>query len=86
MALLKAVVHPGSSRKEVRYKDGDMHVYITAKPHKGEANKEAVELLSKHLGVAKSLVVIHSGLKSKVKTFRIEAATLPEIPASDSSG
>ncbi len=71
MRTFQAKVHPGSSRKEVIEVEGVLHCYLRAKPQKGEANKEAVELLAKYLKIPKSSIELKQGGKSRLKTFQI---------------
>lgn len=47
-------------------------VFINAKPIDGEANKRIFELLAEYFGVAKSLVTLVSGGKSRKKIFFID--------------
>ncbi len=45
---------------------------VRAIPDKGKANKALIELAAKWLGVAKSLITLESGSKSRLKTLLIE--------------
>lgn len=47
-------------------------VSVKARPIEGEANKAIISLLSKGLGVPKSLITLDSGAKSRIKRFRIQ--------------
>jgi len=65
-------VIPNSSRKEViQLSEKDYRVYINAKPIKGEANKQARELLCRFLNQPKHCVVLVSGKTSRMKIFEI---------------
>ena len=64
-------IHPSSSRRGV-FPDGDvLHLYTRKKPVGGEANSDAVEIISDYFNVPKSSVSIVRGDRSKVKLFRI---------------
>jgi uncharacterized protein YggU (UPF0235/DUF167 family) len=67
-------VHPGSSReKVVRNEKGSISdVYLTKRPHKGEANKALKKILASELSVAQSRIKIARGEKSKDKLIEIE--------------
>jgi hypothetical protein len=52
-----------------------LKVYVTAIAEKGLANKAIINLLSKRLGVAKSLIEIVSGEKDRHKRLAIQTAT-----------
>ena len=71
--IIRAIVHPGSSQKKALEKEGELHLYIHAKPQKGEANKQAIEILADYLKVPKSSVVLTGGEKSKSKKFKIKS-------------
>ena len=49
-----------------------IRVYVTAVPEDGKANKAAINLLAKELGLPKSSLTIISGLTSKDKVIRIK--------------
>jgi uncharacterized protein (TIGR00251 family) len=71
--LINIVVHPGSSQQKIVKRDTSLHVYVHTKAQDGEANKAAQGLVAKHFGVAKSLVKIISGAKSKYKVVEIDS-------------
>lgn len=48
---------------------------VRAIPDKGKANKALIVLSAKWLGIAKSLITLKSGSKSRLKTLLIEADT-----------
>lgn len=65
-------VIPKSSKCEVlKTEDGDYKVKLTAAPEQGKANKQLVDVLSKHFGVSKNKVIICAGHKSKSKIVEI---------------
>ena len=67
-------VHPGSSREKVcRDTQGCIcDVFLTKRPHKGEANKALKKILARELSVSQSKVKIAQGQKSKNKLIEIE--------------
>lgn len=66
-------VVPGSSRQCVeRKEDGSFRVRLRCAPEKGRANRELVEALARHFGVAKSDVSIVRGTGSRDKVVLIE--------------
>ncbi len=68
---ITATIHPGSSRRKVEIKNGGIHIYTTAKPVEGQANRDAVKILSGYLHLPKRDVRIVKGLKSRQKIFEI---------------
>lgn len=80
--LVRVRVQPKASREAlVREPDGRIRVALTAPPVEGAANKALCAFLAKRLGIAKSLVSLHSGEKSREKTVRIEGISADEIQA-----
>ena len=69
---IEVVVHPNSKNPRVE-KDliGMIHVYVTAPPLEGKANKAVVVSLSKFLKVKKSGIILIKGEKSRNKVFEI---------------
>jgi uncharacterized protein (TIGR00251 family) len=67
-------VTPKSSKTELAgyLPDGTWKVKLAAAPEKGHANRELVEFLAKHLGVAKSRIQITSGEKSRLKRIHVD--------------
>jgi uncharacterized protein (TIGR00251 family) len=51
--------------------DGTVHIAIAAEPQENAANLALIRFLSKHYGVPQASVSIVKGLKSKLKTVRI---------------
>jgi hypothetical protein len=65
-------VIPRSSRSEiVGEHDGALKVKLNSPPIDGEANKELIALLAKHLHVSKSEIEIISGQTNKIKQIKI---------------
>lgn len=69
MTVYTLTVRASAARDEV-VKTGeetfDIHTKAPAK--KGKANKEAIKLLSKHLGVPQSMLMLTKGEKFHIKT------------------
>ena len=59
------------SKEFLEIKDNQISIGIKSKPVKGEANKEIIKKLAKHLGVSTMLVQIKSGHKSSKKIVEI---------------
>lgn len=65
-------VKPGSSQEKILASDnGELIVYLRARPHDGIANTSLIKLLAKHFHVPKTSIVITKGAKSRHKTIFI---------------
>ena len=73
MIRISVTVHPGSSRRTLVIRHDGIHLYTTAKPVKGRANREARELIAEYFSVSKSGVTLFKGDHSKIKVFDIDA-------------
>ena len=72
MSQYQITVKPGSSQEKiVECSDGELIVYLRAKPHDGEANTALIKLLAKHFDVPKTSIKITRGQKSRIKTVEI---------------
>lgn len=72
MTKISVRVVPRSAKNEViQMSKSEYRVRLTKAPADGEANEQLVKLLSKHLGVAKSLVRIVSGATSRKKIVEL---------------
>ena len=72
---ISIIAHPNSKNPRVDEDIfGHIHVHVDAPPLEGKANKAVIEALSAHYGVAKSMVKLMQGEKSKLKRLEI---TLP---------
>ena len=56
----------------VTIEKNEITIGVKSKPINGEANKEIIKKLSKHLGVSTSSVKMRSGYKSKQKIIEIQ--------------
>lgn len=71
--MIKVRVVPGSAGQGVeRQEDGSFRVRVRSVPEKGRANRELVEVLSRHFGVSKSDLSIVRGAGSRDKVVRID--------------
>lgn len=76
--VLKVRVTPNAGRNAIEgthvASNGaiSLKLRVKARPEKGRANKAAVALLSKTLGVAKSAIDVTAGHKDRNKTVAIE--------------
>lgn len=66
------IAHPNAKRPRVEEDlTGMLHVYVSAPPLEGKANKAVIEALAEYFKVKKSAVTLLSGHKSKNKKFEI---------------
>jgi len=80
--IVKVRVQPKASRNAVLGEhDGALKIAVTAAPEKGKANKAAVEVLAKALGVPKSSIALVAGAASRDKTFAVTGTTQQAITA-----
>ncbi len=71
MKISVRVIPKASKTSVERISETEYRVRLTKAPADGEANEQLIKLLSKHLGVAKSLVRIVSGATSRNKIVEI---------------
>jgi uncharacterized protein (TIGR00251 family) len=82
MPDLRVRVQPRASRNEVTgWRDGVLHVRLTAPPVEGAANAACREFLAELLGVKRAQVELVGGEKSREKRFRVSGLTDAEIEA-----
>lgn len=63
-------VKPGSSQEKIiETGEGELTVYLRAKPHDGEANTALIKALSKYFKIPKTSITIIRGHKSRTKTI-----------------
>ena len=83
MPDLRVRVQPRASRKEVTaWREGVLHVKLTAPPVEGAANAACRDFLAEWLGIKRSQIELVAGEKSREKRFRISGVTEAEIEAS----
>jgi uncharacterized protein (TIGR00251 family) len=72
MQVLTITVVPSASRNDVVPTGQDNYkVYVTAPAQKGKANKDMLKILSKHLGLPVSHLIISRGDRSNKKTVLV---------------
>lgn len=72
MPIIQIKVIPGAKKNQVKQENGQMKVYLTAPPVDGKANEALAVYLAEYYGVKKSGVTIIKGLKTRMKTVRID--------------
>lgn len=73
---VKVVTNAGASAVKDIVKDAEgrefLRLTVVSVPEKGKANKEVIKLLSKELGVAKSVLSVETGETSHYKKILIQ--------------
>lgn len=78
--IIPIKVIPKSQKNEiVGWENNELKIKIRAIPEKGNANDAVISFLAKHLRIAKSSIIIHSGGKSRHKRLIISGLILEEI-------
>lgn len=68
----RVTVKPGTSQEKViALDDGELIVYLRAKPHDGEANTALIKILAKHFKVAKTSIKIIRGANARIKIVEL---------------
>jgi hypothetical protein len=68
------IAHPNSKNPRVETDLlGTMHVYVSAPPLEGKANKAVIEALAEHFKASRRKIILVGGEKSKNKLFEILA-------------
>ncbi len=71
--LIKVKVKTKSGRSKLEKIDNENYrAFLLSAPENNRANLELIKLLSKEFKIAKSLISLDSGLKSREKVFKIE--------------
>lgn len=65
-------VKPNSKTEEVIEEGNTFTVKVKEPPTEGKANRAAIRLLAKHLGVPGTQLRISKGLKSRTKVIEVE--------------
>lgn len=74
LMLYSATVKPGSKKGPLVVESADakeLTVYLREKPVDGAANAALVKLLAAHFGVAKTCIIIKTGLGSRRKIIEV---------------
>lgn len=71
--VVRATITPNSRKGPLveTLDDGTLRLYVRAPAVEGKANKAAIELLARHLGVRKGAVRLTGGATSRFKRFEI---------------
>ena len=67
-------VHTGSSKRGISIKNGMIDLYTPKRPVDGEANMDAIKIISNYWDVPKSGVSIIKGAASKNKVFAVKGS------------
>ncbi len=79
---MKVKVQPRAGKNEVAgFKDGVLHLRVTAAPEKGQANEAVIDLLSRALRVPKRTIHVVQGETARLKVLDIEDLTEEEARA-----
>lgn len=71
--IINVTVKPGAKRTEIEgIENNVLKIKLKSPPHKGEANKELIEVLADYFGIAKSRLQIIKGYSSRYKIVKIE--------------
>ena len=72
---ITVAVKPGSRKGPLveSQPDGSLLVYLRSRAIEGAANKELIETVAAHFGVAKSKVEIKGGATARIKRLSVEA-------------
>ena len=65
-------VHTGSSKRGISIKNGMIDLYTPKRPVNGEANLDAIKIISNYWDVPKCCVSIIKGAASKNKVFAVK--------------
>jgi len=72
-------VKPKASRQKIVLEKGKIKIYLNSPPEDGKANDELKFFLSKRLRISQSSINIINGLKSRIKTLRINGISEAEF-------
>ncbi len=66
------VAHPNSKKPRIE-KDltGMLHIYVNQPPLKGKANNAIINALVEYFDINRNSIVLLSGIRSRMKVFRI---------------
>jgi uncharacterized protein len=63
--------HPGASRERTEWREGTLHVWVTARAVEGQANRALVRAIARELGVRESAVALVSGDRGRDKVAEV---------------
>ncbi len=79
-AILSVKVQPRASRSEIiGIQEGILKLRVQSPPVQGAANEAVIKLLSKSLGIGKSMIRVKSGHGARLKRLEIEGMDIREI-------
>lgn len=80
--ILNIWVQPRASRNEILgFREGYLHIRVTAAPTEGEANHLCRQVLAEALGISPSRVEILSGHKTRRKRMRVRGVEAKRLQA-----
>jgi len=71
---IKIKMHTGSSQRGIVVKNNEIHLYTQKNPVQGEANSDAIKIISDYYKVPKNNISIIRGEKSRNKVFHIKGS------------
>ncbi|OFW55993.1 MAG: hypothetical protein A2V52_06010 [Actinobacteria bacterium RBG_19FT_COMBO_54_7] len=77
--ILRLRAHPGAARRKIRFSEARIDIYMNSQPEKGQANKEAIRVLSKALGMPAAAILIVKGEKSRDKTALVKGIDIEQV-------
>lgn len=72
LSRLAVRAHPGASRSRAEWDGSTLHVWVTAPPVEGGANRALLEVVAAALGVRRSKVALVEGERSRQKVLEVE--------------
>ena len=73
-------VQPNARCNEiVGFKQGILHIKVSAPPVRGKANKELINFIGKTLGIARGDIAIERGLTSRNKVMSIKGLDSAQV-------
>ena len=77
---IRVRAHPGASRERVEWRDGVLHVWVTARAVEGQANRALVQAVARGVGVRASAVALVAGERGRDKLFDVEDRATSDSP------
>jgi uncharacterized protein (TIGR00251 family) len=73
--VIHVKVQPRSSKKGIEIIEGRLKVWLSSPPVENKANEELIEVISKELGIKKTMISIIKGLTSREKVLLIKESS-----------
>ena len=67
--------HPGAARERAEWREGVLHLWVTARAVEGQANRALVAGVARELGVRPSAVTLVAGDRGRDKVFDVAATS-----------